>query len=483
MREGAAVLVLSDRGTDERCAPIPALLAVAAVHHHLIRRGLRPRTSIVAESGEAREVMHVCLLLGYGASAVNPWLAFETLRGLAADDLLEGLDPATARSRYVRALEKGVLKVLSKMGISTLQSYVGAQVFEAVGLGPRLVDEFFAGTPSRIGGIELAEVERECLLRFECRAVAGDDLDWGGRYKWRRDGERHQLTPNVIGLLQHAVRSADYRVFRKYTRFVDRSTARVCDIRDLLGFRSGAAVPLHEVEPASEIVRRFRTGAMSFGSLSDEAHRTLAVAMNRLGGRSNSGEGGEDPDRYRPGPDGDSSNSAIKQVASGRFGVTPDYLVSADEIQIKMAQGAKPGEGGHLPGHKVDEVIARVRHAAPGVGLISPPPHHDIYSIEDLAQLIFDLKQANPRAEVSVKLVSEVGVGTVAAGWRRRRRTGSWCAGTPAAPAHRRSARSSTPAFPGSSDSRRRSRCSSPIACGDGWCWRPTASSRPAGTC
>ena len=416
VRDGAAILVLSDRGTDERCAPIPALLAVAAVHHHLIRCGLRPRTSIVAESGEAREVMHVCLLLGYGASAVNPWLAFETLRGLAADDLLEGLDPDTARSRYVRALEKGVLKVLSKMGISTLQSYVGAQVFEAVGLGPRLVDEFFAGTPSRIGGIELEEVERECLLRFEHHAVAGDDLDWGGRYKWRRDGERHQLTPNVIGLLQHAVRSADYRVFRKYTRFVDRSTARVCDIRDLLGFRSGAAVPLHEVEPASEIVRRFRTGAMSFGSLSDEAHRTLAVAMNRLGGRSNSGEGGEDPDRYRPGPDGDSSNSAIKQVASGRFGVTPDYLVSADEIQIKMAQGAKPGEGGHLPGHKVDEVIARVRHAAPGVGLISPPPHHDIYSIEDLAQLIFDLKQANPRAEVSVKLVSEVGVGTVAAG-------------------------------------------------------------------
>ncbi len=416
VRDGASILVLSDRGAGGERAPMPSLLAVSAVHHDLIRRGLRPRTSIVVESGEAREVMHVCLLLGYGASAVNPWLAFETLHELASEDLLEGLELDAARSRYVGALEKGVRKVLSKMGISTLQSYVGAQVFEAVGLGPGFVTEFFTGTPSRLGGIELDEVERECLLRFEGAAVAGDDLDWGGRYKWRRDGERHQLTPNVIGLLQHGVRSADYRVFRKYTRFVDEQTTRGCDLRGLLAFRPGAAVPLDEVEPASEIVRRFRTGAMSFGSLSDEAHRTLAVAMNRLGGRSNSGEGGEDPERYRPAHGGDSSNSAIKQVASGRFGVTPGYLLSADEIQIKMAQGAKPGEGGHLPGHKVDEVIARVRHAAPGVGLISPPPHHDIYSIEDLAQLIFDLKHANPRAEVSVKLVSEVGVGTVAAG-------------------------------------------------------------------
>ena len=416
VEQGAAILVLSDRGVDEAHAPIPALLAVAAVHHHLIRCGLRPRVSLVAESAEAREVMHLCLLLGYGASAVNPWLAFETLRELADEDLLEGVDVDTARERYVAALEKGVQKVLSKMGISTLQSYVGAQVFEAVGLGPELVEEFFTGTVSRLGGIELEQVERECLLRFESAATPADDLDWGGRYKWRRDGERHQLTPNVIGLLQHGVRSAEYRVFKKYTRFVDEQTTRSCALRGLLDFRPGAAVPLDEVEPAADIVQRFRTGAMSFGSLSDEAHRTLAVAMNRLRGRSNSGEGGEDPERYRPGPGGVSSNSAIKQVASGRFGVTPDYLLSADEIQIKMAQGAKPGEGGHLPGHKVDEVIARVRHSAPGVPLISPPPHHDIYSIEDLAQLIHDLKHANPRAEVSVKLVSEVGVGTVAAG-------------------------------------------------------------------
>ncbi len=416
VEEGAAILVLSDRGSDEKRAPIPALLAVGAVHHHLIRCGLRPRTSIVVESAEAREVMHVCLLIGYGASAVSPWLAFETLRELAEEGLLEGLDLESARTRYTAALGKGVLKVLSKMGISTLQSYVGAQVFEALGLGPALVEECFTGTVSRLGGIELEQVERESLLRFEGAAAPADDLDGGGRYKWRRDGERHQLTPNVIGLLQHGVRSADYGVFRKYTRFVDEQTTRGCELRGLLDFRPGRSVPLDEVEPASEIVRRFRTGAMSFGSLSDEAHQTLAVAMNRLGGRSNSGEGGEDPERYFPDPGGRSSNSAIKQVASGRFGVTPSYLLSADEIQIKMAQGAKPGEGGHLPGHKVDEVIARVRHSSPGVALISPPPHHDIYSIEDLAQLIHDLRHANPRAEVSVKLVSEVGVGTVAAG-------------------------------------------------------------------
>ena len=416
VEQGAAILVLSDRGVDEAHAPIPALLAVAAVHHHLIRCGLRPRVSLVAESAEAREVMHLCLLLGYGASAVNPWLAFETLHELAQEGLLEGLDAEAARTRYIAALEKGVQKVLSKMGISTLQSYVGAQVFEAVGLGPALVEEFFTGTTSRLGGVELEQVERECMLRFESAATPADDLDWGGRYKWRRDGERHQLTPNVIGLLQHGVRSADYRVFKKYTRFANEETTRSCALRGLLDFRPGAAVPLDEVEPAADIVQRFRTGAMSFGSLSDEAHKTLAVAMNRLRGRSNSGEGGEDPERYSPGPGELSSNSAIKQVASGRFGVTPSYLLSADEIQIKMAQGAKPGEGGHLPGHKVDEVIARVRHSAPGVPLISPPPHHDIYSIEDLAQLIHDLKHANPRAEVSVKLVSEVGVGTVAAG-------------------------------------------------------------------
>ena len=280
VKKGAAILVLSDRETDEEHAPIPALLAVSAVHHHLIGCGLRPRTSLVVESAEAREVMHLCLLVGYGASAVNPWLAFETLRELADEDLLEGRDLDSARARYIAALEKGVQKVLSKMGISTLQSYVGAQVFEAVGLGPALVEEFFSGTVSRLGGIELEQVERECLLRFEGAATPADDLDWGGRYKWRRDGERHQLTPNVIGLLQHAVRSADYRVFKKYTRFVDGRTTKSCALRGLLDFRPGAAVALDEVEPAADIVRRFRTGAMSFGSLSAEAHQTLAIAMN-----------------------------------------------------------------------------------------------------------------------------------------------------------------------------------------------------------
>ncbi len=418
--DGVTLLVLSDRSAVTGLAPIPSLLATAAVHHHLIRAGLRQRVSLIVESAEAREIMHFCLLIGYGASAINPYLAFDSIAALVREKRIEAASAATAVERYIEALDKSLLKVLSKMGISTIQSYQGAQVFEAVGLGQSLIDECFPGTPSRIGGIELDIVERECVARHR-HALArrrGEHatLDWGGHYRWRRDGERHQLTPNVVGLMQHAVRSGDYGAFGKYSRIVDRHTTRACDIRGLFDFRQTRPVPIEEVEPAAEIVKRFRSGAMSFGSLSTEAHETLALAMNRLGARSNSGEGGEDPARYTPDPNGDSRSSAIKQVASGRFGVTPEYLLSAAELQIKMAQGAKPGEGGHLPGYKVDDTIARVRHAMPGVGLISPPPHHDIYSIEDLAQLIHDLKNANAQADVSVKLVSEVGVGTVAAG-------------------------------------------------------------------
>ncbi len=390
VRGGATVLVLSDRGVD---VPIPSLLALSAVHHGLIAAGLRTRTSLVVESGEAREVMHLCLLLGYGAAAVHPWLAFEVLAGDAGS--------------YVKALHDGLRKVLSKMGISTLAGYAGAQIFEAVGLSLALVDRWFPGTPSRIGGIDLPEVAQEVRLRVEAKPR----LESGGRYKWRRDGERHQYEPAGIAGLQHAVRSGNYAAFKRFSAVADAETSRACALVGLLEPVAGEPIPLAEVEPAAEIVKRFRTGAMSFGSISKEAHENLAIAMNRLGGRSNSGEGGEDAARYA-----DERRSAIKQVASGRFGVTAHYLVNADELQIKMAQGAKPGEGGQLPGHKVDAIIARTRFSTPGVGLISPPPHHDIYSIEDLAQLIHDLRAVNPRAWISVKLVSEVGVGTVAAG-------------------------------------------------------------------
>jgi len=414
---GIALLVLSDRAHDAERLPIPSLLAVAAVHHHLIDRGLRQRAGIVVESGEPREVMHVCLLVGYGAGAVNPYLAFATLRALAAEGRTRG---EGAEARYVAALSKGVRKVMSKMGISTLASYRGAQIFEALGLARELVDVFFPGTASRIGGMGLEDIERDCLARrhdaYGRPPAVDDGLAWGGAYKWRRDGERHQLSPNVVGLLQHAVRSADYGVFKKYTRYVDERATPGCDLRGQLDLAAGDRVPLEEVEPARAIVRRFRTGGMSFGALSKEAHETLAVAMNRLGAHSNSGEGGEATAREVLDEGGDSRASAIRQIASGRFGVTLRYLLGAAELQIKIAQGAKPGEGGQLPGHKVDEAIARVRHATPGVGLISPPPHHDIYSIEDLAQLIHDLRRANPEARVSVKLVSEVGIGTVAAG-------------------------------------------------------------------
>ena len=419
VRAGAKILLLSDRNASATQLPIPSLLAVSAVHHGLIDTGLRNDCALVAESGDAREVMHFCLLIGYGASAVNPYLAFDSLQDLCQTGSTEVTEREALRN-YVKAIDKGILKVLSKMGISTLSAYHGAQIFEAIGLGRQLVADYFPGTVSRLDGIGLEVIEQESVLRHEAawRLDSGvePDLEWGNRYKWRRDGERHQLTPNVVGLLQHAVRSADYGVFKKYTRLVDRQNTRACELRGLLQFTKVAPIALEQVESAAEIVKRFRTGAMSFGSLSKEVHETLAIAMNRLGGRSNSGEGGEDPKRYSPDENGERRNSAIKQIASGRFGVTPEYVLSAAELQIKMAQGAKPGEGGHLPGDKVDGDIARVRHSTPGVDLISPPPHHDIYSIEDLAQLIYDLNHANADAEVSVKLVSEVGVGTIAAG-------------------------------------------------------------------
>jgi glutamate synthase domain-containing protein 2/glutamate synthase domain-containing protein 1/glutamate synthase domain-containing protein 3 len=420
---GVNILILSDRRTGPERAPIPSLLAVAAVHHHLVREGTRLRAGLVLESGEPREVHHIATLVGYGASAINPYLMLDTVAELAGEGRLgDGADPDEAERKIVKALGKGLLKTISKMGISTVQSYCGAQIFEAVGLEQHLIDRHFTGTASRIGGIGLDVLGRETLDRHaQAWPGAHDDLlPVGGVYAWRRDGEHHMWNPETIALLQHAVRSRNGGAGEKYAdyaRMVNEDAAQRATLRGLLGFRDDVeAVPLDEVEPAKEIVRRFATGAMSLGSISTEAHETLAVAMNRLGGRSNTGEGGEDPRRFTPDPNGDSRRSAIKQVASGRFGVTIDYLVNADQLQIKMAQGAKPGEGGQLPGHKVDKYIGWVRHTTPGVGLISPPPHHDIYSIEDLKQLIYDLRCANPRAQVSVKLVAEVGVGTVAAG-------------------------------------------------------------------
>jgi glutamate synthase domain-containing protein 2/glutamate synthase domain-containing protein 1/glutamate synthase domain-containing protein 3 len=420
---GATLLIVSDRGQNERRAPIPSLLSTGAVHHHLIRAGLRKNCGLMVETGEAREVMHFCLLIGYGAGGVNPYLAYETLGAMAREGQLGEMTEDEARRSYVKAVEKGILKVMSKMGISTLQSYRGAQIFEAVGLSEELIDRFFTGTPTHLDGVGLETIAEEAIARHRSAHqkvslnVVEDELDPGGSYQWRRRGEHHMWNPSTLGALQHAVRSGDYALFQKFSARADRETQRDT-IRGLLDFRTDEVtpVPIEEVEPAHEIVKRFKTGAMSFGSISKEAHETLAVAMNRIGARSNSGEGGEDPARFTRDENGDWRRSAIKQVASGRFGVTIEYLNEAEEIQIKIAQGAKPGEGGQLPGHKVDENIARVRHSTPGVGLISPPPHHDIYSIEDLAQLIFDLKNANPDARVTVKLVSEVGVGTIAAG-------------------------------------------------------------------
>jgi len=416
---GAAILVLSDRGIDEAHAPIPSLLATGAVHHHLVREHTRTQCGIVVESGEPREVMHFALLFGYGAGAVNPYLAFESVNGLILNESLKIANPERAVENYIKAVEKGLLKVMSKIGISTLQSYRRAQIFEAVGLGAELIDRCFTGTASRVGGIGVEEVARETLLRHGV-AFSGQQrfrpaLDPGGQYRWRRRGEFHQYNPETIAALQQAARNNDFDRYLEFAEMVNNRARTLATLRGLLKFKPGKPIPLSKVEPANEIVKRFCTGAMSLGSISKEAHETLAIAMNRLGGRSNTGEGGEDPHRFKA-VNGVSRRSAIKQVASGRFGVTNEYLVNADELQIKMAQGAKPGEGGHLPGHKVYETIAKIRYSTPGVGLVSPPPHHDIYSIEDLAQLIHDLKNANVRAAVSVKLVSEVGVGTVAAG-------------------------------------------------------------------
>jgi glutamate synthase (ferredoxin) len=414
------ILVLSDRGVNRDVAPIPALLAVAGLHHYLIREGLRSRISIVLETGEAREVHHFALLVGYGCSVINPYLAFETIDGMIRDGMLTNVDHKRACKNFVKAATKGVIKVASKMGISALQSYHGAQVFEALGLRQDVIDEYFTWTPSRIGGIGMDIIAREVLLRhhaaFGERGGADPVLASGGQYQWRSDGEHHQFNPESVHRLQKAVRTGSYATYKSYAQLIDDQSKQLATLRGLLELKGGDPVPLEEVEPVESIVRRFKTGAMSYGSISQEAHETLAIAMNRIGGKSNTGEGGEDPERFRPLPNGDSKNSAIKQVASGRFGVTSEYLVSAQELQIKMAQGAKPGEGGQLPGNKVYPWVAKTRHTTAGVGLISPPPHHDIYSIEDLAELIHDLKNANREARISVKLVAEVGVGTIAAG-------------------------------------------------------------------
>ena len=419
--EGAILLILTDRRIDAQSAAIPVLLAVSGLHHHLIRKGMRSSIGIIVETGEAREVIHLAMLVAYGASAICPYLAFATVRELAENDLLEiPTTPEEALDNYITAGKKGMLKTFSRMGISTIRSFRGSQIFEAVGLGRALVDTYFTGTVSRIGGIGLEEIAAEANARhsmgFPKLGVPSRLLNPGGAYHLRIGGEKHRLSPEAICTLQQATLNDDYAVFKRYTGIVDQQTSQEVTLRSLIQFKRGSPIPIKEVEPVESIVTRFTASAMSFGSISKETHETIAIAMNRLGARSNSGEGGEDPFRYRPMPNGDSKNSGTKQVASGRFGVTIEYLISANELQIKIAQGAKPGEGGQLPSHKVTEEIARVRYTTPGVTLISPPPHHDIYSIEDIAQLIYDLKMANPRARVSVKLVSEAGVGTVAAG-------------------------------------------------------------------
>lgn len=421
MRDGATILILSDKGVTEKNAALPALLAAAGLHHHLIRAGTRTRVGLVLESGEPREVHHFCVLLGYGVQAINPYMAFSCLNDMINEGIMTDITYNDAVSGYVKAAVKGIVKVMSKMGISTVKSYCGAQIFEAVGLGDKLVDQYFTGTPSRVGGIGLAEVMEEAIRQhrkaFAPNQVESGTLDVHGQYQFRKDGEHHLFNPKSIHTLQKACRSDSYPTFKEYTNLIDDQSERLSTLRGLFQLKvSGESVPLEEVEPIENICKRFKTGAMSYGSISKEAHESLAIAMNRIGGKSNTGEGGEDIARFNPDTNGDSRNSAIKQVASGRFGVTSEYLTEAREIQIKMAQGAKPGEGGELPGRKVYPWIAKVRLSTPGVGLISPPPHHDIYSIEDLAQLIHDLKNANSAARISVKLVSEVGVGTIAAG-------------------------------------------------------------------
>jgi glutamate synthase (NADPH/NADH) large chain len=419
---GARVIVLSDRNSDEVLAPIPSLLLTAAVHHHLIREKTRTQVGLIVESGDAREVHHMALLVGFGAGAINPYLAFESIEDMIREDVhgLGGVDAEYALKKYIKASGKGILKVMSKMGVSTVASYTGAQIFEAIGLGTELIDEYFTGTVSRLGGIGLDEIASEVASRHAVAYPKNPErrahrkLELGGEYQWRREGEHHVFNPETVFKLQHATRAKRYDIFRQYTQLVNDQSKHLATLRGLFEFNGEGRTPIliDEVESVSDIVKRFSTGAMSYGSISAEAHETLAVAMNSIGGKSNTGEGGEDSDRlYDP-----SRRSSIKQVASGRFGVTSEYLVNADDLQIKMAQGAKPGEGGQLPGYKVYPWVAKTRHSTPGVGLISPPPHHDIYSIEDLKQLIHDLKNSNPLARVHVKLVAEVGVGTVAAG-------------------------------------------------------------------
>ena len=421
---GAHIIVLSDRDGDAEDCPIPSLLLTAAVHHHLIREKTRTKVGLVVEAGDVREVHHVALLIGYGAAAVNPYLVMETAEDLVTQGVITGITPEKAVANVIKALGKGVLKVMSKMGISTIASYTGAQVFEAIGLGQDLVDEYFVGTTSRLGGVSLDVIAQETIRRHHLAYPVGGEIPGakrlavGGEYQWRRDGEPHLFNPETVFALQHATRNKRYDIFKRYTNQVNDQSKTLMTLRGLFAFNTSQRAPISidEVEPISQIVKRFSTGAMSYGSVSQEVHETLAIAMNRIGGKSNTGEGGEDASRFLPMANGDSKNSAIKQVASGRFGVTSNYLTNATDIQIKVAQGAKPGEGGQLPGFKVYPWIAQARLSTPGVGLISPPPHHDIYSIEDLAQLIHDLKNANKDARVHVKLVAEVGVGTVAAG-------------------------------------------------------------------
>lgn len=415
------IIILSDRGIDSDHAPIPSLLAAAAVHHHLIRKGLRGKCGLVVEAGDVWETHHFATLIGFGVSAINPYMAFETIDNMKKHELIDtDLSNDKLHYNYVKAVGKGLLKIFSKMGISTLQSYQGAQIFEALGISKVVVDKYFTGTVSRIGGLDLNGIQKEALIKhrngYPETPTLSRKLQVGGVYQWKRRGEFHLFNPESIHLLQLSTKTNSYQTFKKYTKVINDQSKRACTLRSLLNFKKGTSISIDEVEPVSEIVKRFATGAMSFGSISYEAHSTLAIAMNKLGAKSNTGEGGEDEFRFTPKPNGDLERSAIKQVASGRFGVTANYLTNADELQIKMAQGAKPGEGGQLPGHKVDDWIGKTRHSTPGVGLISPPPHHDIYSIEDLAQLIFDLKNANRAARINVKLVSEAGVGTIATG-------------------------------------------------------------------
>ena len=421
VRDHYNIIIISDRGMNAQNIAIPALLATSAVHQHLIKAGLRTETGLVVETGSAREIHHFACLAGFGAEAINPYLAFETLVDMKRQGMLpDELSHAAIENRYIKAIGKGLFKVMSKMGISTYQSYCGAQIFEALGLSSDFIEKYFSGTATQIEGAGLTEIAQEATQRhidaFRGVMIYKDQLDVGGEYAWRVRGDEHVMTPTNIAKVQHAVRTSNYSLYKEYADEINDQSGKLKTLRGLFKFKESTSIPLDEVEPASAIVKRFATGAMSFGSISHEAHSTLAIAMNRIGGKSNTGEGGEEPSRFKPMANGDSMRSAIKQVASGRFGVTTEYLANSDQIQIKMAQGAKPGEGGQLPGHKVDQRIGRVRHSTPGVGLISPPPHHDIYSIEDLAQLIFDLKNTNPAADISVKLVSEIGVGTVAAG-------------------------------------------------------------------